>query len=521
MSSYHRACEVIRSALAADEVYVLQAGDPDFVRIDGAGDAKAYEIKQKGYWLVWRELSTHAEVAGVMFDARSRLMERVGQPVGAGAQGTHLAAILPGDGSGSELLVARGPWPDGLSVSQADFVVASRLVLAHLIGRIIDADRSERKRDEMQAIADVSRAFSEAREMSDVLTSVATALASASRFEWVTINLFDGSGERVVERALNAARHGSTDTAAMMRDGRLAEALRARPVMWWDAVSRGQPFILADVFAPDAPTPPELKAYFERAHIVSLAVIPVLFQQRTIGTVKFASSTSHRFGRQEEQFLDALVSEVSTIMQALRLHRDLRASHEALQLRAAELEGTSRIEHYLARTDALTRLPNRRYIEEVLASECARAGRSLDPLAVVMADLDHFKMINDTFGHHRGDQALRFFASIARAACRTQDLVGRLGGDEFAFILPATSAADAIRVADRVHHLLRTTDFAEPGMPKAIHITASLGIAEMSTPSGQVGSGSLIEIADRALYAAKEAGRNRTVVAKDESRRVA
>ncbi len=521
LASLRRACEVVRVALGADDAYVLQSGDPEFVRLDAVNDTAAHDIKQKGYWLVWRELSTHPSVPAVMFDAEEKIVQRIGDPVAVGARGTHVGSILPAEESGSELLIARGPWQSkGLTAEQAGFVVTARLPLAYLVGRLLDASRTARQRSQLQVVADISRAFNEAADMSDVLTSLATALARTSGFEWVVINLFAGDGKQVVERAINVARHATTNTAAMLRDGKVAGALSGDQMIWWESVSAGRPFVLSDVSSIAGRHPP-LRAFLERAHIVSIAVLPIRFQQETIGTVKFGSPQIHNFGAEDVTFLEALVSQASTIVQGMRLHRDLRASLEALQQRAAELEDTSRIQHYLARTDSLTGLPNRRYVDELLAVECAYLGRSSNALSVIVADLDRFKEINDQFGHRAGDEALRYFASIARTACRQQDVVGRLGGDEFAFVLPGTPAQSAAGIAENARRALRAADFIESGVSRKIRISASFGVAGLDASDSGLNGAVLLERADRALYRAKEGGRDRVSVDAEGASRAA
>ena len=110
MGDLQRACEIVRSSLGASGAYVLRAGDPHFVRLGCNCDPSSYEIKQRGYWLVWRELAVHADVDGCLFDVRDRLVTG-SRPLAAGDPCTHVAITLPGDESNSELLVVCGPWP--------------------------------------------------------------------------------------------------------------------------------------------------------------------------------------------------------------------------------------------------------------------------------------------------------------------------------------------------------------------------------------------------------------------------
>jgi diguanylate cyclase (GGDEF)-like protein len=177
------------------------------------------------------------------------------------------------------------------------------------------------------------------------------------------------------------------------------------------------------------------------------------------------------------------------------------------------------IEHHLARTDALTGIPNRRFIEETVHTEVARAKRYGQPLSLVIADVDDLKSINDAYGHHCGDEMLRFVAELARSTCRTVDVVGRYGGDEYVFVLPATSREEAAAFAERFRRRL-----AESPVPTVtggtLRVTASIGVSQwddhcMDEPA------CLIRQADRAMYAAKADGRNRTMVAIGNAARAA
>lgn len=157
-----------------------------------------------------------------------------------------------------------------------------------------------------------------------------------------------------------------------------------------------------------------------------------------------------------------------------------------------------------ATRDALTGLLNRGEFLRRAARELQRARREGTPTAVMIADLDHFKDINDRYGHRAGDEALQAFASACSDLLRRDDVVGRLGGEEFGFLLPGTTAADAQRVADRISERLRAHGRRE-GWP----FTVSFGIA-VAGPGEQVERS--IEQADIALYQAKAEGRDRAVL---------
>jgi two-component system cell cycle response regulator len=144
-----------------------------------------------------------------------------------------------------------------------------------------------------------------------------------------------------------------------------------------------------------------------------------------------------------------------------------------------------------------------------LAEEFKRAERYREPLSCVMVDVDHFKSVNDRFGHDAGDRALREVSARLRASVREVDVVARYGGEEFLLLLPSTNFSGALSVAERVWRAIGTAPF-ELGAPST-RVTASLGVAVF--PSRDIKSKEeLLKAADRALYQAKHEGRDRMCV---------
>jgi diguanylate cyclase (GGDEF)-like protein len=163
----------------------------------------------------------------------------------------------------------------------------------------------------------------------------------------------------------------------------------------------------------------------------------------------------------------------------------------------------------MAETDALTGLYNRRKLEQRLREEIQRSQRSRKPLALLLLDIDHFKKVNDTYGHTAGDAVLKALASTFRHEIRDIDLVARIGGEEFMFLLPDTDAELAQRVGERIRRALTVLTITAPA-DERLHVTASVGIA--CYPLHANNAESLIANADRALYAAKQMGRNRVLM---------
>jgi diguanylate cyclase (GGDEF)-like protein len=160
-----------------------------------------------------------------------------------------------------------------------------------------------------------------------------------------------------------------------------------------------------------------------------------------------------------------------------------------------------------AATDSLTGLPNKRAVGDTLKRMLAQASRTLTPLALIVLDLDHFKDINDRFGHPVGDQALANVGAALRSALRDSDFAGRNGGEEFAVMLPNTAIDGAVLTAEKIRAAI--ADISLPGID--IAITASVGIA--TYPDHATSTERLERLADAALYTAKRSGRNRIDIA--------
>jgi two-component system sensor histidine kinase/response regulator len=226
------------------------------------------------------------------------------------------------------MAVLRGPFPHGLTREQVDFLVTACSLLTRLVSNVVDADQVGRQQKQFGAVSEVASALSQAESLDDVLPALATSVARISGFQFVWLCLVDEELHNVVEVARNLSRYSHTST--FQHDPFYSDAEGGhRPLLATIrelAVSR-QPTRHPDIFAPGSPgARPDMRAWFERAHVFSLSTFPILFKDRVLGSMTFASSTPRAFGEEEMAFLQDLVSQASVTIKALTLQRELQAT---------------------------------------------------------------------------------------------------------------------------------------------------------------------------------------------------
>ncbi|MCW8845604.1 MAG: sensor domain-containing diguanylate cyclase [Gammaproteobacteria bacterium] len=227
------------------------------------------------------------------------------------------------------------------------------------------------------------------------------------------------------------------------------------------------------------------------AQLASVAMIPLMREENLIGCLCFASVDDRRFTRHHAtSFLAHLGTVASFVIEnAVNRARILRSGF----------------------TDVLTGMYNRRYLETRLVEEIARAQRDQRMLTCLMLDVDHFKQVNDTYGHQAGDRVLREIGRRVQAQIRTSDVAARYGGEEFAVLMPATRAREALRLAERIRKAVSAAPM-QATEEQALTVTVSMGIAETmpvvaALDLATLGQG-LVSAADVALYRAKADGRD-------------
>lgn len=192
----------------------------------------------------------------------------------------------------------------------------------------------------------------------------------------------------------------------------------------------------------------------------------------------------------------------------LTINLSLQTASDLLRMDSLEVENI---------TDPLTRVYNRRYLDRRLEEEVGRSRRYALELSVFLLDIDHFKRVNDTYGHHAGDVTLATLGSLIKTALRKLDVIARYGGEEFLVICPNTAIDGAALVAERLRRVVESQQVEisdNSGKKQLIHISISIGVASLT--SAMDSQEKLVQAADQALYRAKSGGRNRVIAANAE-----
>lgn len=229
--------------------------------------------------------------------------------------------------------------------------------------------------------------------------------------------------------------------------------------------------------------------------LASIAIIPLRCRDELIGSINLGSADAHRYTADHASDFLAHLGVIASFCVENAVNR--------ARLRRSGF------------TDVLTGWHNRRYLQARLKEELARACRDGRSLVCMMLDVDHFKGVNDSFGHAAGDAVLRELAQRVDAEVRSSDVAARFGGEEFVILLPRTTSAEGRHVAERVREAVAAAPFDVPAGGQ-VGVTVSIGIAEFRPGAGRSDMKSLGEAliarADAALYDAKAAGRDRVVV---------
>jgi diguanylate cyclase (GGDEF)-like protein len=261
-----------------------------------------------------------------------------------------------------------------------------------------------------------------------------------------------------------------------------------------------------DIVAPP-PQPGDVPAtLIAGTRVLPFAIFaPLIVGDRALGALSLQTDRADAFGENERSILWALCTYSAIAFDNAAAYRELRRAMTELQQTQNELSLRTAEYERLSLTDALTGVPNRRHFMERAKIEVAEAQRNGGALTVAMLDIDHFKDINDRYGHVAGDFVLQEIARVAKDGLRSRDFLARIGGEEFALLLPGAGPAEALAIAERMRAAIERMPLRFEGC--TLGVTASFGVANAHADDGSIDDA--FGRADAALYRSKQAGRNR------------
>jgi len=502
-----RVLDLIRDAVGAEQVFLVYAEETDSLVCSASHSKDGLNTNQMGLWLIGHQI----EIAGgpVAFNIQDGRVCDVVPAHDAGESAYLSFSVASSEGSGEMLIIKITPLASTPDASLFAFVEAATpaaaLVLDHVLGMV----RAARQKEQMMALANAAELLIQAEDIKPVLEDLATAISRTTGYGLVTIDIYDAESQRFVVSAINRAPQVATSL------GKAWERMRHTGSIYPEAVLRAaitqrEPLVVTDLQT-DERIPEYGQEFFKRAHIFSAGQFAITFHDQFLGVLRVGSQRPRGFPPREVEVLSGFAAQLAVALEAVEMYRSLAESERQLKRYAEELQASMQVQHRLARTDPLTGVPNRRYVDEITKGECSRAARHKTPLSVALVDVDVFKQVNDSYGHKAGDEALVQLGDLARRSCRRGDVVGRYGGDEFLFVLPKADLKAALRFADRFRANVANHVFSLS--PEAnTRMTMSAGVAEFDPVDAKRPS-ALIKRADEALYEAKAKGRDRTASA--------
>ena len=384
-------------------------------------------------------------------------------------------------------VVAQGQDQPRYMVGWAEDCTDRKQLQAHL--QTTEATLSRRVGQE-QLLRMLTARMRESLDFETILSATVAGIKAVFNADRAVIFKILANGDRRIAQQTTHPNY-PTITNAMIPAGPL-------PADYLAHLRQGQPS-LHNAIA-DEPWPAAIAAFLRRIEVKSAMVAPIAHpfggnRQPVWGIlVVHACGEPRQWQPFEANMLQHFGDQLTTALHQAELYRQLQAANQKLDR--------------LAKVDSLTQLANRRWLDSYLQQEWQRLAREHKPLSIVLADVDFFKVYNDTYGHAAGDQCLAEIANAIRQGVRRPaDLAARYGGEEFALVLPDTDQEGAVRVVQLVRHHLQTLGLPHGASPSGDTITLSFGIATQVPTSGPPAD-SLLKAADQALYAAKAAGRN-------------
>lgn len=465
-----RTARMLRHAVGAAGAAIVYARDDQFLTA-GDLDPEAVGISPNGLRIVQRNLAREQRPLGFNVKDR-RVVDFVALDCDEQIRRhprDFLALHLPTAESSSELCLLMGVHAEACPV--LPFLRGALPALTMQLERVLDAERTIRHKQQLEALTNAAEILTRTENLPVALRDLATSIASATGYDYVTIDLFDPESQRFVLRVLNENRWADTPLArawiAALNPDEPDELARL-------VLATKEPFISPDL-QDDERLSPEARGFFKRALLVSAAMLPMTFEEELLGTIIFVSYKTRQFTEQELAALQSVAAQMAAALQAMNMHRRLRQRAE---------------------TDPLTGVLNHAAIVARIREHLATTPEG--PHAVGMVDIDGMKAINDTFGHPAGDTALQ---AVANAMRQDGALVGRYGGDEFIALLPRADRAAAACYEDRLRAALSQAAIAGATRDDLVPLDVSVGFAvypeEASTPE------QLLAYADTNMYAQK------------------
>lgn len=331
-------------------------------------------------------------------------------------------------------------------------------------------EQAQRRADKSETLRKASVAVTEILKMDEAVDQILDQLHQVVPYDSASVQILDGNELQII------GGHGWANSEDVIGIRFRIPDNNPNSVV----IETGKPYHLPETW----------KAYetFKHPphdHILSWLGVPLIVQGKTIGLLAIDSSEANHFTHENINIATEFASQVAVVLENARLFKETQTQ---------------------AITDALTGVYNRRGLFQLGDFELQRARRINRPFCAMIFDIDHFKRVNDHYGHKVGDQVLQKLTERCQETSRTVDLISRYGGEEFVILLPETNLESASRIAERLRQFIMNEPFhTDAGV---LRITISIGIAE--TKEGNTLQ-TLIERADAALYKAKEAGRNRVM----------
>jgi diguanylate cyclase (GGDEF)-like protein len=325
-----------------------------------------------------------------------------------------------------------------------------------------------------QVLFEIGKAIGSGDDLNLMLGRISELLCELLGADATSVMLVDGDGQHL----LGKAAHGMPAENVLLLSFRVGEG-----VAGW-VVKHLEPALIDDVAA----DPRFVYLHGSETKIVSMVCVPLMAGGVAVGALTATAPRREAFSQEDVELLSFLAMTIALDVENIRLRR-------------------------VSVTDPLTGAYNREFLARRLPDEIATAAQRGAALSVAMVDVDHFKPINDRFGHEIGDEVLAEVARRLRAAIRADDLLVRYGGEEFLIVLPNTDAEIARNIAERMR--LELHGEAIRAGDHALEVRISVGVAQLANGDGAAreGATALIRRADTALYSAKDHGRNRVEVA--------